>query len=50
MVASMCIAGGSRSLREVSDARVLQQVLAKAQAAKFASRFALMCSMRLSHV
>jgi hypothetical protein len=46
MVASMRIAGGSRNLREVSDARVLLQVLAKAQAAKFG----LICAMRLSHV
>jgi hypothetical protein len=43
MVASMCIAGGSRSLREVSDARVLLRVLLKQQTSKVAASFALRC-------
>jgi hypothetical protein len=46
----MCIAGGSRSLREVSDARVLLQVSAKAQAARLNPRLNLMRAMRLTHV
>jgi hypothetical protein len=39
----MCIAGGSRSLREVSDARVLLRVLQKQQTSKVAASFALRC-------
>jgi hypothetical protein len=39
----MCIAGGSRSLREVSDARVLLRGLLKQQALKVAASLALRC-------
>jgi hypothetical protein len=49
MVASMCIAGGSRSLREMSDARVLLRVLLK-QTSKPAASFDLMCCLRWRHV
>ncbi|MGF6641889.1 hypothetical protein P3T24_007500 [Paraburkholderia sp. GAS33] len=49
MVASMCIAGGSRSLREVSDARVLLRVLLK-QTSKVVTNFDLRCGLRWRHV
>jgi len=39
MVAGMCIAGGSRSLREVSDARVLLRDVQNGQKSELAARF-----------
>jgi len=56
MAASMCIVGGSRSLREMSDARVLLRVLLKQtsislkQTSKSAGGFDVKCCLRWRHV